>query len=80
MLTTPSQPPPGGTFDPACPGRAGQPGDDAWDIPHLPGEQAALEALEFNWGDAYDIGVDDGQGWYRRRDNRGGTETANTPG
>jgi hypothetical protein len=55
------------------------PTDDAWDLPALPGEQAALEALRWNWDLAYDIGVDDGQWWYRRRDGLGGTETAATP-
>jgi hypothetical protein len=49
--------------------------------PHqaLPGQQAALEALRWNWGEVYDIGVDDGQWWCRRRDGLGGRETAATP-
>ena len=79
MLTSPSQPPPGGCFDPAYPGRTDEPGDDTWHTPALPGQQAALDALTWNWGQAYDIGHHDGQWWYRRRDGKGGTETASTP-
>jgi hypothetical protein len=76
MLTrhTPSD----GYFDPAYPGRADEPDDDTW-VPALPGQQAALEALQWNWGQAYKIGVDDGEWWYRRRDGKGGRETASTP-
>jgi hypothetical protein len=78
MLTTPSPPPPEGYTDSAYPARAGQPGD-TWQRPALPGQQAALDALVWNWGTAYEIGVDDGQWWYRRRDGKGGRETATTP-
>jgi hypothetical protein len=55
------------------------PGDDTWDMPGLPGDRAALDALAWNWGTAYEIGLDDGQWWYRRRDGKGGRETASTP-
>ena len=37
---------------------------------------AALEVLRCTWGEAYEIGCDDGQWWYRRRDGPGGRETA----
>jgi hypothetical protein len=40
---------------------------------------AALEALEFNWGDAYEIGCDDGEWWFGRRDGIGGRERASAP-
>jgi hypothetical protein len=43
------------------------------------GEQAALEALVCMWGEAYIIGCDEGQWWFRRRDGKGGIETAFTP-
>jgi hypothetical protein len=56
-----------------------QPGDDTWDNPGLPAERAVLEALQWHWGEVYHIGVDDGQWWFRRRDGKGGTETATTP-
>jgi hypothetical protein len=45
----------------------------------LPGQQAALEALRWNWDEAYHIGCDEGLWWYRRRDGKGATETATTP-
>jgi hypothetical protein len=77
MLTV-SQPPPDGYTDPAYPGRAHEPDEDTWDLP-LPGERAALEALAWNWGTAYEIGIDDGEWWYRRRDGKGGRETASAP-
>jgi hypothetical protein len=48
-------------------------------MPALPGQQAALEALQWHWGEVYHIGVDDGQWWYQRKDGKGGTETASTP-
>jgi hypothetical protein len=57
----------------------GESDDDTWEMPALSGEQAALEALCWHWGEVYEIGVDDGQWWYRRRDGKGGTETAITP-
>lgn len=79
MVTSSGPPTPGDYTDPACPGRADEPGDDTCGIPVLPGQQAALEALQWHWGNAYEIGVDDGQWWYRRRDGKGGTETAGTP-
>ncbi|HLI40491.1 MAG TPA: hypothetical protein VKV35_02465 [Streptosporangiaceae bacterium] len=40
----------------------------------------ALEALRWQWGDGYDIGLDGGQWRYRRRDGLGGRETADDPG
>lgn len=77
MLTR--QTPRDGYFDLAYPSRADEPDDDTWDIPALPGQQAALEALQWHWGEVYDIGCDDGQWWYRRKDGKGGRETATTP-
>ncbi|MGH3156268.1 MAG: hypothetical protein ACRDNF_06805 [Streptosporangiaceae bacterium] len=79
MLTTPDQPAPDGHTDPADPPGRNQSDDDAWDMPVLPGERAALEALRWNWGEAYHIGCDDGQWWFRRKDGKGPTETASTP-
>ena len=80
MLISPGQPPPPDDYpDPAYPGRAAEPDDDTWEMPALPGQQAALDALQWHWGTAYEIGVDDGQWWYRRRDRLGGTETATIP-
>ena len=70
--------PPADYTDPACSGRADEP-DDIWDMPVLSGQQAALDALRWNWGEAYDIGVDEGEWWCRRKDGKGGTETAATP-
>jgi hypothetical protein len=40
---------------------------------------ATLDALRWNWGDAYDIGCDDGVWWFRRRDGIGSQETASSP-
>src|SRR5260370_8426148 len=41
----------------------------------------ALEALRWNWGDAYEIGHDDERGWWaKRRDGVGGYLTAADPG
>lgn len=40
---------------------------------------AQLDALRWHWGDAYDIGCDDGVWWFRRRDGLGGGETASGP-
>ncbi|MGH3158275.1 MAG: hypothetical protein ACRDNF_17120 [Streptosporangiaceae bacterium] len=57
----------------------GQLGEDTWDIPALPGERAALDAMQWNWGEAYEIGCEEGQWWYRRKDGQGGRETAATP-
>jgi hypothetical protein len=79
MLSTPSPPRPDGYPDPACQACPDESGDDTWDIPALPGQQAALDALQWHWGTAYHIGVDDGEWWYRRRDGKGATETATTP-
>jgi hypothetical protein len=79
MLTTPGQSATGGNADPADPVCRGQADDNAWDMPALPGERAALEALQWNWGEAYHIGCDDGQWWFRRKDGKGATETASTP-
>jgi hypothetical protein len=42
-------------------------------------DAAALEALRFLWGDGYEIGFDDEVWWYRRRDGKGGTQTAPYP-
>jgi hypothetical protein len=42
-------------------------------------DAAALEALRFLWGDGYEIGFDDEVWWYRRRDDKGGTQTAPYP-
>jgi hypothetical protein len=39
----------------------------------------ALETLQWNWGDAYEIGFDDGEWWFRRRDGIGGRERAGDP-
>jgi hypothetical protein len=39
----------------------------------------ALAALRFHWGDAYEIGCDDGGWWYERRDGIGGRERAGDP-
>jgi hypothetical protein len=44
-----------------------------------PTGDAALDALQWNWGDAYTIGRDDGVWWFRRRDGWGGTVRASTP-
>jgi hypothetical protein len=43
------------------------------------GDGAALDALRWNWGDAYDIGHDGNRWWFTRRDGTGGTETASGP-
>ena len=40
---------------------------------------AALHALQWNWGDAYDIGRDGDEWWFRRRDGLGGRATASGP-
>lgn len=40
------------------------------------GTEHALGTLLWNWGEAYDIGCDAGQWWYRRKDGKGGRETA----
>jgi|HubBroStandDraft_6_1064221.scaffolds.fasta_scaffold151714_2 hypothetical protein len=43
-------------------------------------EKEALDALEFDWGDAYMIGRDDERGWWAaRRDRIGGYFTAPGP-
>lgn len=40
----------------------------------------ALEALRWDWGDAYEIGFDDDRSWHaRRRDGLGGWLTATCP-
>jgi hypothetical protein len=39
----------------------------------------ALDALRWHWGDAYDVGCDDGVWWYRRLDGLDGTRTAIGP-
>jgi hypothetical protein len=43
------------------------------------GSDDALDALRWNWGDAYDIGCTDGEWWFFRRDGIGGKRTANSP-
>jgi hypothetical protein len=48
-----------------------------WRLPR--DTKAALEALQWDWGEAYEIGFDDGEWWYRRRDGFGGRESAFTP-
>jgi len=51
-------------------------------LEHSPAQahaEAALEVLRFNWGEAYEIGLDDGGWWCRRRDGLGGTERAPGP-
>jgi hypothetical protein len=40
------------------------------------GDGTPLEVLRWNWGEAYEIGCDDGEWWYRRRDGLGGRQTA----
>jgi hypothetical protein len=40
---------------------------------------AALDALRLSWSDGYEIGCDDEVWWYRRRDGKGGTQTAPYP-
>lgn len=39
-------------------------------------ELAELAELEYHWGEAYRLGVQDGTWWARRRDGRGGQLTA----
>jgi hypothetical protein len=79
MLTSPGQPAPDDHAGPVGSPCMDRSGDDAWDMPALPGERAALEALVWNWGEAYHIGCDDGQWWFCRKDGKGATETASTP-
>jgi hypothetical protein len=43
------------------------------------GQERALDALRYDWGDAYDIGVDDDQWQARRKDSKGGVIEAATP-
>jgi hypothetical protein len=40
----------------------------------------ALDLLTQIWGSAYDTGCDAGTWWYRRKDGKGGTHTASSPG
>ena len=43
-------------------------------------DKYALDALRWDWGDAYEIGCDDERGWWaRRRDGRGDDLTAADP-
>ena len=43
-------------------------------------EQAELKSLQWDWGDAYDIGHDDEHSWHaKRRDGHGGLLTAADP-
>ena len=43
-------------------------------------DDPALAALQFGWGDAYEIGRDEEHGyWARRRDGLGGRITADVP-
>jgi hypothetical protein len=45
------------------------------------GTEAALEALRWNWGTAYDIGCNEADGWHaRRRDGKGRLITTDWPG
>ena len=38
-----------------------------------------MEALRCTWGEAYEVGVDGGLWWFRRKDGIGGIETATSP-
>jgi hypothetical protein len=77
MLIPPGQTTPSRSTDPA-PHHPDQADEDTWDM-GLPHEQAALEALLLTWGEAYSIGCDEGQWWFRRLDRKGATETAYSP-
>jgi hypothetical protein len=52
---------------------------DDQDIDRTAFAAAALDALRLLWGDGYEIGFDDEVWWYRRRDGKGGTQTAPDP-
>jgi hypothetical protein len=67
------------TSSPALPTDAERSGEDTWDIWARCGERAAVEALRCTWGEAYEVGVDEGRWWFRRKDGKGGTETAASP-
>ncbi|MGH3159123.1 MAG: hypothetical protein ACRDNF_21480 [Streptosporangiaceae bacterium] len=67
------------TSGPTLPADAERPGEDTWGIWTCCGERAAVEALRCTWGEAYDVGVDGSQWWFRRKDGIGGTETAASP-
>lgn len=71
---------PGDRTGPALPIDGEWPDDDTCDNPAPCGEQAAVEALRCTWGEAYDIGAEEGLWWFRRKDGVGGTETAAFPG
>jgi hypothetical protein len=45
------------------------------------GQERALDELRYDWGDAYEIGLDDDSGvwWARRRDAKGGRIEAPAP-
>lgn len=70
---------PGDRTGPALPIDGEWPDDDTCDNPAPCGEQAAVEALRCTWGEAYDIGAEEGLWWFRRKDGVGGTETAASP-
>lgn len=67
------------TSGPALPADAERPGEDIWDVWGRCGERAVVEALRCTWGEAYEVGMDGGQWWFRRKDGMGGTETAASP-
>lgn len=67
------------TSGPTRPADAERPGEDIWGIWARCGERAVVEALRCAWGEAYEVGVDGGQWWFRRKDGMGGTETAASP-
>ncbi|HLI77928.1 MAG TPA: hypothetical protein VKV02_13360 [Acidobacteriaceae bacterium] len=67
------------TSDPALPADAERPGEDVWESWARCGERAVGDALRCTWGEAYEIGVDGGQWWFRRKDGIGGIETAVSP-
>lgn len=52
---------------------------DELEYQHHPCTGDALDALQRTWGAEYEIGCDDGEWWFRRRDGIGGRETAPTP-
>lgn len=57
-------------WDTKRPGGASTAGDE---------QVSDLAALRWHWGDAYEIGCDDGTWWYERRDGIGDRERAGDP-
>src|ERR1700723_908513 len=76
-LITTSQSPPGNRTDPLFAAFEDRPDEDTAEV--RLGEWAVVEALCCTWGEAYEVGVDEGQWWFRRKDGIGGTETATSP-